>query len=178
MNPSQRQRLLLTVAIVAVALLVGDRLVFRPLGKLWKERQAQLAQLRKDVNEGMVLVDRESVLRERWREMQTHTFSNEVSAAENQMLKAFDQWSRDSLISVTSVKPQWRQDDEDHLTLDCRVDASGSLPGLTRFLYEMEKDPLALRVDRVEIISRDENGAQLTLGLQVSGLLLSQVTKP
>jgi hypothetical protein len=168
---------LLVVAIVTVALLVGDRLVIGPLAKVWKERQVELVRLRKDVTEGGVLVDREAALRERWQAMQTHTFSNETSAAENQMLKAFDQWSRDSLVSVTSVKPQWRRDDEDYLTLDCRVDASGSLSGLTRFLYELEKDPLALKVDMVEIISRDESGAQLTLGLQVSGLLISQVTE-
>jgi len=47
------------------------------------------------------------------------------------------------------------------------------LSTLTRFLHEVESDPLALRVDSVELASRDRTGAQLTLGLQVSGLVLS-----
>lgn len=178
MNLQNRQQLLLILAISTLALLAGDRLVLGPLLGFWKDRSADLAQLRKDVNEGAVLVDRETVLRKRWEQMQTHTFTNEASGAENEMLKAFDRWSRDSHISVTSIKPQWRRADEDYLTLDCRVDASGGLDGLTRFLYEIEKDPLALKVDIIEITSRDEHGSQLSLGLQVSGLLLSQAAAP
>ena len=59
------------------------------------------------------------------------------------------------------------------MTLECRVDAFGSMQTLTRFLYNIEKDPLALKVDLVEISGRDNEGQQLTLGLQVSGLLLN-----
>ena len=47
------------------------------------------------------------------------------------------------------------------------------MSALTRFLYEVEKDPLALRVESVEITSRDNDGQQLSLALQVSGLLLN-----
>ena len=59
------------------------------------------------------------------------------------------------------------------MTLECRADASGSLSALTRFLYEIEKDPLALRIDSLEITARDNTGQQLSLNLQVSGLLLT-----
>ena len=76
-------------------------------------------------------------------------------------------------MTVTSIKPLWRRTADDFMTLECRVDASGSLSTLTRFLHEVESDPLALRVDSVELGSRDRTGAQLTLGLQVSGLVLS-----
>ena len=47
------------------------------------------------------------------------------------------------------------------------------MPALTRFLYSVEKDSLAMKVDSVEIVSRDNDGQQLTLGLQVSGLVLN-----
>jgi hypothetical protein len=36
----------------------------------------------------------------------------------------------------------------------------------------VEKSPLALRVDAVELTSRDDQGQRLTLGLLVSGLRL------
>jgi hypothetical protein len=41
----------------------------------------------------------------------------------------------------------------------------------------VEKDPLALKVETIEITSRDDNGQQLALALQVSGLLLNQPTQ-
>ena len=90
------------------------------------------------------------------------------------MLKSFDRWSQDSRISITSIKPQWKGNTDDYVTLECRVDAYGSLSTLARFLYDIEKDPLALKVDSVEITSRTDDGQQLALGLQVSGLLLGQ----
>ena len=64
------------------------------------------------------------------------------------------------------------------MTLECRADAAGSLPALTRFLYEAEKDPLALKVEAVEITARDNDGQQLSLALQVSGLLLNPPPQP
>ena len=64
------------------------------------------------------------------------------------------------------------------MTFECRVDASGTLPALTRFLYEVEQDPLALKVESVEITSRDNNGQQLSLALQVSGLMLEPPPQP
>ncbi len=53
------------------------------------------------------------------------------------------------------------------------MDAFGNLGALTRFLYNVEADPLALRLDVVELTARDDRGEQLTLGLQVSGLILN-----
>ena len=63
------------------------------------------------------------------------------------------------------------------MTLECRADAFGSIQAVTRFLYEVEKDSLALRVEAVEITARDNDGQQLTIGLQVSGLQLGVVAE-
>ncbi len=59
------------------------------------------------------------------------------------------------------------------MTLDCRVEASGSLATLSRFLFDIEKDAMALKVESVELTARDKDGQQLSLGLQISGLTLN-----
>ena len=58
------------------------------------------------------------------------------------------------------------------MTLNCSVEASGNLSTLSQFLYDIEKEPTALRIDSVELNSRDNYGQQLTLGLEVSALVL------
>jgi Tfp pilus assembly protein PilO len=92
-------------------------------------------------------------------------------------LKAFDRWCRDSGINRDSFSPQWRHDSDSYMTLECRVEASGSLGALSRFLYEIEKDPLALRLENLELSSRDNEGQQLALGLQLSALVLTPQEK-
>ena len=175
MNPQNRQKLLIILAVGIAALWIGDRLVITPLLQPYKERTARIADLGKTVANGTQLMTRESIIRDRWEGMRTNTLPSEVSIAESKVLKAFDKWSRDSNLSITSVKPQWKHNADDYMTLECRVDASGSLSTITRFLYEVEKDPLALKVDGVELSARDNNGQQLTLGLLVSGLLITPV---
>jgi Tfp pilus assembly protein PilO len=173
-NINNRQQLLAILAGAAVALWAGDKLVFSPLTQSWKERATRITELRKSVTQGAQLLEREQSIRRRWESMRTNTLPNQVSVAYSQMFKAFDRWSQDSQISITSIKPQEKQNADDYMTVEFRVDAFGSLATLTRFLYNVEKDPLAVKVEAVEISSRDNEGQQLTLGLQVSGLLLNQ----
>jgi hypothetical protein len=177
MNITRRQQSLGLVAIAVVALLTGDRLLYSPLSQAWKARAARVAQLKKSVADGTRLLEREARLRALWAGMRTNTLSGEESAAGNLLLKAFDRWSQASRIGISSIKPQKRTTDEGE-TMECRVDAFGSLPSLTRFLYEIEQDPLGVKVEVIEIAARDTGGEQLTLGLQVSGLYLNSGAKP
>jgi hypothetical protein len=167
-----RQQLLAILALTGLALLLGDSFVVKPLTKSWKERSARITDLRKKITQGKLVIDREESIHSRWNHMQTNTLPENVSAAETQVLRAFDRWSRDSRISISSLKPQWKRAGEDFTTLEYRCDAFGSMQAVLRFLHTIEKDPMALRIESVEITSRDNNGDQLALALQVSGLLL------
>jgi hypothetical protein len=178
MNGQTRQQLLGIIAIAAVILLAGEKFVLAPLTAAWKDRSTRITEFKRLVQEGTSLIERESLIRPRWASMQANTLDSESSAAQDQVFRAFDRWSRESRIGVTSVLPQWRRGQDDYATLDCRVDAFGTLPAITRFLYEIEKDLLGFKVETVEIRARDDRGEQLTLGLQVSALQLNLQTRP
>lgn len=168
-----RQQLLIIAAVGALALLLGDRLVFSPLVNAWKSRSEQITELRKKVKNGRELIARETSYRSRWENMSTNALPQNTSLAEQHVYNAFDRWSQNSRISVNSITPQWKRNNgEDYMTLECRVDAAGNINTLSRFIYDLEKDPMALRVESIEITAKDKDGAQLAMGLQVSGLVL------
>ena len=173
MNINGRQQILALVAVAAIALFLGDRLIISPLTKAWKDRSQRITSLQKSIAQGELLLERDNRIREQWSGMRTNTLPENLSAAENEVLKAFNRWSEESRISVSAIKPQWRRSAEDHMLLECRADTFGSMEALSRFLYEIEKDPLALRVEAIEISARDNNGQQLAMAVQVSGLLLT-----
>lgn len=173
MNLNKRQQLLAILAIVAVGLFVADKLVFTPLTQSWKARAARIAQLKKNVAEGTELLKRDTAWREQWAAMRTNTLAADKSDAENQMMKAFDRWSREGGVQVSSIRPQWKEGQESHRTLECRADVAGSLQALSRFLFQIERDPLGVKVDALELTARDSQGAQLALVIQVSGLMLN-----
>jgi hypothetical protein len=76
-------------------------------------------------------------------------------------------------VIISAITPQWKHDSDDYMTFECRVDAAGDLGRLSRFLYSVEREPMALKLDLVELSARDKDGQQLSLGLQFSGLVLT-----
>jgi Tfp pilus assembly protein PilO len=167
-----RQQLLTIGAVAIVALFLADRLILTPLGNAWSERSKRIEALKKKVADGKQLISRENPLRERWEQMQTNTFPQNQSLAEQNLLRGFDRWAKDSGITLTSLSQQWKYDAEDYRTLQCRVEGVGNLKAVSRFLYEMEKSPSAVRVDNLEVTSHDNEGQLITLAVQVSALVL------
>ena len=179
MQIKNRQLLLIIGAIAAIALFAGDELVLSPLMKIWGARAARVAELRKQIDRGKGLVEREQKqsIRNRWMLMTSNALPNNSSAAEQQVYKAIDLWAQNSGVAVSAITPQWKHDSDDYMTFECRVDAAGDLGKLSRFLYSVERDPMALKLELVELGARDKEGQQLSLGLQLSGLVLNTPTR-
>jgi len=177
MQIKNRQQVLIIGAIAAVALFAGDRLVLSPLLKAWSARATRIAALRQDINRANMMVQREQLpnqsIRSRWQQMSHNTLPNNTSAAEQQVFKAVDLWAQNSGVAISAITPQWKHDSDDYMTFECRVDAAGDLGKLSRFLYSVERDPMALKLELVELGARDKEGQQLSMGLQLSGLVLT-----
>ncbi|MBI5693573.1 MAG: hypothetical protein HZC55_26145 [Verrucomicrobia bacterium] len=169
---TSRERLLLIVVGAGVALLILDSLVLSPLLKAWQGRGVEIARLTKSVGEGRGMIARAERTQATWAEMQSQALPDDPAKAEQDLITAFDRWGRACNVELGSIKPQWKRGTNRYSLLECRVDATGSLSAITRFLFEVEKSNLPLRLDSVELTSRDENGSKLSLGLLVSGLRL------
>lgn len=168
-----RQKLLLIVAIAAVALLGADSLLLTPLTKAWSSRQEHIAQLRKQIDSGKALLKRELAIRSHWEQWSGRTLTNNPSGAEQQVFHAIDAWAQDTGVVINAITPQWKHDSDEYITYECRIDATGDLGRLTQFLHKAERAPLALKLEDIELAARDKEGQQLTLGLQFSGLVLN-----
>jgi Tfp pilus assembly protein PilO len=172
MKIENRQHVLLVVTLSLLGLYAANLLVYGPMVKWWDARQSRIKELRQEVKDGKSLIRRESYIRNDWANMRTNALPNDPSQAEQQLLRAFNGWASDSGVNVSSVTPQWQNNQDDYSTLDCRVEASGGLSTLSRFIYEIESDPMALQLASIELTASDDKGQQLTLGLDVNGLAL------
>jgi len=178
MNLKNRQPVLTLIAGTVAALFVLDQAVIGPLTKTWRRRSENIAALRESIKKGQSLIDRETITRGIWSEMRRNTLPADASQSEKTVLEAFDRWSKESGVTVNSIKPQWKRGStEDYSLLECRVDAAGDLNTIAKLLYEMEHTDLALRIESVELTARDNEGRQLALGLSVSGLRLTPLNE-
>jgi hypothetical protein len=178
MKVENRQQFLIVLVAVGAALLIGNSLIYEPMAKLWTARSKQIAGLIQQVKDGNSLIKREATLRSRWSDMTANSLPSNKSLTENQVVTAFTTWSRSSGADINTIMTQWKNDSTNYMTFNCRLEASGTMATLSQFLYQVEKGPMALKLDSVELSAHDNIGQQLTLGLQVSGLALLQPTKP
>ena len=57
------------------------------------------------------------------------------------------------------------------------METSGDLGTLSKFLYDLERGSMALRLDSLELTARDKEGQQMTLSTEINGLALIQPDK-
>ncbi len=177
MEIKDRQKSLLIITGCALALLLGNSVILDPLTKSWDSRKKEIAALRQKVDHGNQLIKYQASIESRWRKMQANTLPNDQTAARSALLNAVDRWRQDSGLNIDQYAPQWKTEQDpdtrnDLTTLEFQTDASGNMRSVLRFLFDVESDPLGLRVDDLVISSRDNYGQQLSLGLHVSGLVL------
>lgn len=177
MQIKNRQQWLIVAAVAAATLFAGDKLLLTPLASAWKARAARVTALRVQINRGKMLVLRERGIRSHWADMRNRSLTNNPSAAEQQVFRAIDSWAQDTGVIINAITPQWKHDTDDYTTYQCRVDAAGDINRLSHFLYRVEREPLALKLESVELGARDKEGQQLSLGLQISGLMLTPQTR-
>jgi hypothetical protein len=178
LNIPDRQRWLVIITSVCLGLLILEYWVRVPLTNLWHAHSVEIAKLEKSVAAGKGTLSRADQIERRWADMQANALPKDPAQAEQDVISAFDRWGRANNIELSSIRPQWKRGGTDKYSLlECRVDATGTIPTLSRFMYELERSPIALRVDSVELTSRDDSGQKLTLGLIVSGLRLSPLER-
>ncbi len=172
MNIQNRQQMLIILTAVAAALLIGNSLVYEPLAKLWSAHVTEMRNLKDQVKEGNLLIKRADAVRGRWKDMRANALPANTSLAAQQVINAIDNWSRASGAEVSSIMPQWKYDSTNYMTYNCHVQASGNMSTLSQFIYQIEKGPMALKLDSVDLSAHDEYGQNLQLDLQISGLAL------
>jgi len=93
------------------------------------------------------------------------------------LFKAFSGWALSTGVTLVGQKPESKDsDDPAYRNEEWRADVTGNEQQIERFLYAVESSPLGLKVEEVEMNSKDDFGRQLALGLTVSGLILNSDT--
>lgn len=174
MEFNQREKRLVLFVAICVGAFVADWFVVTPLFGLWSERSGRIAELKESIAKGELLVDREEIINSRWADMRARSLPDNESDSESRVLGSISRWTAASGLDLSSVKPRWPRPADTHKTLQVKAVGEGNLDSIVRFLYSIEQDPAALRVDKVEITARDESGSRLLLEVDLIGLILTE----
>ncbi|MGA3179912.1 MAG: hypothetical protein ABSF38_06180 [Verrucomicrobiota bacterium] len=174
METKSREKYLLIGVAVCVGLYLLNLIVISPMYAVWEARQKKIADLRKSIESGKVMVRRADLIEQRWNHMYVNTLSANPTAAESQLFRAFSGWAGSSGVVLVGQKPESKDSDDpdNYKNEEWRADVTGNVQQIERFLYAVESSPMGLKVEEVELNTRDDYGTQFALGLTVSGLIL------
>ena len=175
MENKNRERTLLIGVAVAIGLLVVNMVVINPLTTSWKERREEIAKLTEQIAAGNSTIKAATDIESKWDHMRTNTLPDNSTLAESKLFTAFQGWEQASQITADSHRPTMMEPDEQDSGFkneEFKVEAHGSLSQIFNFLYNVESSPMGLKVNSIELNSRDDQGRVLAVGLTVSGLIL------
>lgn len=172
-----RQKFLLITAIVAMALLIGNSVIYEPLMNSWKSRSDRITDLKNQVALDNALIGQRTGILAKWASMQTNVLPVNSSQAGSRILQKKDAWVQQSSVSLDDFSPQLKQDTDQSSTnvitsWECRADASGYMRSVLNLLWAIENDPMGVQLEEVDISSKDNNGQEMSMGLTLSMLVL------
>ena len=164
-----RQTLLAVVGGVCFGLVVLDYAIIEPMIHAWSEQSDRLATLRRKVDSGRKLLEREKIIRDRWAEMQRANLPDDDSAAMGEAINAMARWKLSSGIGLPSLTPpQQPREDNGYDDFEFRATVTGTETSIGQFLYALETDPIPVNLQECEIATRDAKGEALTLTARFS----------
>lgn len=185
MTLQRREKLLAVATGIAVLVLMVDAFVVRPVAEAYQQLDQRRVAALDELREARSLMQARRGAQQRWREMAAGGLSADASVAESQVLHAMRSWSAEAGLNLASMQPERRaatgpaatagfetdrhreRDRETLREIDIAARASGSLEAVARFLYEIQTANVPIRVRRLRLSQRGEDG-RLSVELRTS----------
>lgn len=169
---SRREKIIVAVTGVVLGAFALDRVILTP----WLDRRADaLARVdlaQQDLTRAQQTFQNDQRAQRNWRRMAGDTLRTDAPAAEAQVLNRVRDWAQDAGLSLTSLKPERNEREKGYHKVTIRATATGSMRGVSRFLFEVQNADVPLRVADMQLTSRKEGADDLTLNLGLSTIYL------
>lgn len=168
---SKRERMILIVAVAAVLMLIADKFVVGPIRAQREEVKARKLELKAELDKAQILFARQRLMERKWKAMLSDGLRNDTET-ESRIARALDGWSKDTRLTLSSVKPERVASDKGLKEMTFVVAGTGALEAVARFLWQIETAPLPIKVKDMQLGSTNESGQIMSLQLRLSALCL------
>jgi len=166
---TSRERYITIAVLVAAGIFALDRLALSPYVARRAELTEQLAIKSQNVADAQALLGREQRLRSILTGMGP-TLRSDASTIEGELLHLLQGWQQKAGLGNASFQRVQAMNERGFMHLRFHVAAVGSLPSVAMLLYEVERSPIPLRVDDVQVTPKRESGDELQVQITVSTL--------
>lgn len=167
---SKREKYIVAAAIIAVAILLLDRLVLTPVWDRKAAMESETQRVLTELDHARLLFERRRQLSARWQEMLNAGLSADPEAAVGLVSRAVYGYSDEAGLSVSSLRPERLAQTGDLQETAFPVSATGPMSAVAGFLWRIENSTLPIRIRELQLGTRKEGTDDLTLQLRISAL--------
>jgi hypothetical protein len=167
---SKREKYIVAAAIIAVAILLLDRLVLTPVWDRKTVMESETQRVLTELDHARLLFERRRQLSARWQEMLNAGLNADPDAAVGLVSRAVYGYSDEAGLSVSSLRPERLPQRGDLQETAFPVSATGPMSAVAGFLWRIENSTLPIRIRELQLGTRKEGTDDLTLQLRISAL--------
>jgi len=163
---SKRERILALATLLVMGALVANSLILDPLFTQRRQAANERIDLEAQLADAQNTFDRRGLLERKWKTVLAGMRSD--TDAESQVTKALNEWSRETRLTLTSIKPERTTGDKGISEITFVVAGRGSLESVASFLHKVETAELPVKVTTMQLGSTSESGDSMSLQLRLS----------
>ncbi len=175
---SKRERIIAIVAALAVVVLVLDYYAIKPLMESSTRLAAERLTATQKLNEAGVLLNRETAMRTKWKEMVADGLKDSPGDAEPQVLHTLQDLAGQAHLNISSLRPERSTKGDVVREITVQTSGTGSMAAVSRFLYLVESAKIPLRITALQIGARREGKDDLALVARISTLYMVRSATP
>ena len=173
---TNRERIIMILAGIAIGVLVADRYVLGPIFERRSEMSQSKQRLEGEVEQAHATLQRRKVISRRWHQMQQAGLSSDIEKIEGILFRFLETSSDRSGFLLTSIQPERLTQEGQIGQIDFMVSGTGTMDAVTRFLWDIEMAEVPIRIDSMQLSANDENASQMSLQLKLSSIYLTKIT--
>lgn len=168
-----RERYIMIAAFIAVGILVLNSMVLVPVSERRSLAKQEREDLSVDWTKAKNVLERKDLLENRWKKMQKSGLSNDIENTESTILRFLKECSSDNNLSLSSIQPERLSSKDDLGEIDFILSCTGDMYAVTEFLSDLETGDVPIKLKTVQLGSKDESGALMTLQLKLSSIYIN-----
>lgn len=177
MTLSKRERYIIAASIAAVLLVALDRYVVTPLFERRARTVAAKAEAVGRMENALNLFAQSRRMTRKWQEMLASGFRGDTTHVESALLRALRDWSRESGLTLSSLKPERLAEEGAFSAVSVHAVGSGTMESVAKFLWRVETAKLPLKIEEFQVGARREATDDLSLQMRLSALHIPEEPK-
>jgi len=173
---SKRERILAIAMILVIGGLAINTILVNPMSKSREATTNEKLGLEAQLAEAQNVFAKKTNLERKWKSLLVEDSQN-TTGSESRIARALTEWSRQTRLDVTSVKPDRTDTQKGMVETTFVLAGRGALDAVASFLYRVETSELPVKVVDMQLGSGSESGDSISLQLRLSAISMSSASK-